>query len=117
MLKYPNMREELVGHLRDLADRRRLVAVTDRGSLLDFAIHFLFDDTPLGEDPRRVVGWFLFDEREAQAIEYVCAALNQVLEHYGTEQTDHFYIDCPEWEAAETAARKALRALSRAGSP
>ena len=85
VLKYPHMREELLSHLWDLADRQRLLLDSDKGSLLGYAVHYLFDDTPLGEDPSRAVGWFLHDEAEARLVGTVATALDRVFEEHGTE--------------------------------
>ena len=107
MLNYPHMREELLSHLWDLADRQRLLENSGEASLLDYAVHFLFDDTPLGEDPSRAVGWCLHNEAEARLIGTVASALDRVFEKHGIEQGDAFYVSCQEWAAVQAAAANA----------
>jgi len=46
------MRDELLAHLSALAEQQPAPAD------FDAAIHFLFDDTALAEDPRSTIGWF-----------------------------------------------------------
>ena len=66
---------------------------------LDYAVHFLFDDTALADAPERAVGYFLHDLEEVQVIAEVVAALDRVFDAHGTTQADSFYLQQPEWES------------------
>lgn len=110
-LTYPEMRTELIAHLEDLSDRRTIETKGPTGSLLDYAVHFLFDDTVLAEDPTRAIGWFLFDEHEASIVHAVTQALNRVFDIYGTEMSDREYANCPEWDGVTEASKVAYTTL------
>lgn len=112
MLKYSEIRRELIDHLEDLARRSRLFEDPLRGSVLDYAVHFLFDDMRLDEDSSSAVGVFLHDPVEAHLISDLVAALDAVFQRHGTTQTDRFYASCNAWERVELAASKALTTMT-----
>lgn len=113
-LTYPELRTELIAHLEDLSDRRKIESEGPTGSWLDYAVHFLFDDTVLAEDPTRAIGWFLFDEHEASVVHAVTQALNRVFDVHGTEMSDREYANCPEWGEVVEASNLAHTTLVEA---
>ncbi|GAB4522051.1 MAG: hypothetical protein Tsb0020_40530 [Haliangiales bacterium] len=113
-LTYPNMRAELVEHLADLSDPDKIEHGGPTGSLLDYAVNFLFDDTVLAEDAKQAVGWFLRDEAEAAAVQAITDALNRVFDVHGTDKSDAEYTRCAEWGAVAASAQAAHRLLVRA---
>lgn len=113
-LTYPNMRAELVEHLADLSDPDKIEHGGPTGSLLDYAVNFLFDDTVLAEDAKQAVGWFLRDESEATAVQAITHALNSVFDVHGTDKSDAEYARCAEWGAVVTSAQAAHRLLVHA---
>lgn len=111
-LRYPNMRDILKGYLSDLSNlelQKSKWVATDGD--LDYAIHFLFDDTKLSDEPTKCIGWFLWDEREANAVFNVTVALDKLLNLYGVDLKDGDYISKPEWGEVVVAARKAIEVL------
>lgn len=119
-LRFPQMRDELLGHLRSLSDLEYQNTVWVEGIMpagvehdeLDYALHFLFDDTSLSSDPSQSIGLFLKNETEAEAVSNVVVLLNLVLSKYGTDLSDADYISCPEWEGVVASALRALRVCS-----
>ncbi len=115
-VKYPEMRKELVGHLQALSDpdyqRRVWVGKNKEGTIqhdeFDYAVHFLYDDTPLSDDPRSTIGWILSTELEADLIEKLVGAIESIFQKYGTGLTDEQYIGLAEWGGVVDAAREAL---------
>ena len=106
ILKFPNMRVELLGYLNDL---RR--AKTDPAWIegeFDHVVHFLFDDTPL---PDQALGYYLASNEEVGAIQAVVEALDLVLTKHGTKLKDAEYFSKPEWAEVERRAEDALRKL------
>jgi hypothetical protein len=95
-IKFPEMREELVGHLRELSDidyqRRVWVGGISEGSIqhdeFDYAVHFLFDDTHLADDPISTVGWILRSPDEADLIKALVEAIEVIFKKYGTHLSD-----------------------------
>src|SRR3546814_12036119 len=83
-LMYPNMRDELLDYLGGLADLDYQQKVWVRGEPhpgiqhdeLDYALHFLFDDTDLAESPEKSIGVFLLDKEEARVVHCVAQALD-----------------------------------------
>ena len=83
MVQYPSLRAKLLESLRSLADREYQQRVWvnhnyPHGVLYDSfdeAVHFLFDDTILAENPDAAIGVILEDEKEARLIAGVCTAI------------------------------------------
>lgn len=74
-LKFLAMRKELIDYLQGLADKdyQYKAWVNDQRpggghDELNYAIHFLYDDTRLARDPRSTLGWFLKDDEEVGLI-------------------------------------------------
>ena len=119
MVKYPKMREELLETLRSLADRdyqdqvwvKRDYPLGIKYDSFDEAVHFLYDDTVLAENPDSAIGVIIEDEKEARLMEAVCQAIDLVFEALGTEASDEEYIKCYEWTSVVEAALRALQAM------
>ena len=98
-MKYPSMRKELIEYVRCLSDLsyQRDCSVKDicptgtEHDELDYAIHFLFDDTELATNPRELVGWILEDETEVSLIYQLCQNLKIIFEKYSTNLINFFY--------------------------
>ncbi|MEZ2247530.1 hypothetical protein [Microcoleus sp.] len=119
MVKYPKMREELLETLRNLADRdyqdqvwvKRDYPLGIKYDCFDEAVHFLYDDTVLAENPDAAIGVIIENEKEARFMEAVCQAIDLVFEALGTEVSDEEYIKSSEWTGVVEAASKALQAM------
>jgi hypothetical protein len=113
-LKFPWMREELIGHLEELADVELQTRTwkTDRAHLSD-PVHFLFDDTPA---PSEALGYYLQSQGELAAVLAVVAALDSLMTTHGPRLTDREYMEKPEWSSVTAAARAALDLLSGSAS-
>lgn len=115
-LKYPSMREELISYLGELSDkeyqiRNWLPENSEDGipkSSLDYSVHFLFDDTNLSLDPKKCIGFFLYNENEANVISKLIRAIDVLFKVYGDKLTDKEYICTPEWLEVMHAAATAL---------
>lgn len=119
MVKYPKMREELLETLRSLADRDYQHKVWLENDYppgiecdsFDDAVHFLYDDTVLAENPDLAIGVIIEDEKEARLMSAVCQAIDLVFEALGTGVSDEEYIKSSEWTRVVEAASKALQAM------
>ncbi|MEG4166820.1 MULTISPECIES: SCO4402 family protein [unclassified Microcoleus] len=119
MVKYPKMREELLETLRSLADREYQHKVWLKNDYpagiecdsFDEAVHFLYDDTVLAENPDAAIGVIIEDEKEARLISAVCQAIDLVFEALGTGVPDEEYIKSSEWTSVVEAASRALQAM------
>jgi len=111
-MKYPEMRHELIDYLSSLSDKDYQEAVWVRGEArsgvvhdeLDYAIHFIYDDTCLGQNPSEAIGWFLKSEDEAKSIRSLVFALDLIFSKYGLYLSDKEYIAKPEWSDVVRAA-------------
>ena len=110
-LEYPTMRDELVEYLQQLTNPHLCRPGHSVPDSLDYAVHFLFDDTPLADDPQRAVGYFLLNADEADVVSRVIEALDRLFQIYGTERSDRFYVRQSEWESVRSAAERALEVL------
>lgn len=110
------MREELVDYIKGLSDRqyqekfwlRRERTVDIQHDELDYAIHFLFDDTDLARDPNSTIGFILKDASEVEVISSLIFRIDDVFNKYGTGLTDEQYMATPEWVDVIFAAKRAL---------
>ena len=114
-LKCPEMRKELIDYLKSLADKdyQYKAWVDDQRpggghDELDYAIHFLYDDTNLARDPKSTLGWLLKNNEEVTLISDLIGSIDHVFDKYGLELLDKEYIEKPEWDAVIQAARMAL---------
>lgn len=97
---------EDIEHLGQPASPRLCRPQRSEPDPLDEAVHFLFDDTTLSDDPDRALGLFLLDNEEVESVYRVVSALDQVLLIYGTERSDAFYLQQPEWKAVTQRRRQ-----------
>jgi hypothetical protein len=118
-LQYPSMREELLDTLKGLSDYEYQVRAWIEHHLppgqfddLDLAVHFLYDDTGLAEDPKGAIGVFLYDETEVALVSQVIDALNLVFEKYGLDKTDAEYINSDLWSEVLKTASIAFQELN-----
>lgn len=124
-MKHPEMRKELISNLQSLSNWEYqkkcwvLNECPDRVEYdeLDYAIHFLFDDTELSSNPESTIGYFLKDKIEAQAVKSVCDELDSIFDKYGYEHTDDEYINFTEWHKVIESAAKALMILQAEDNP
>ena len=116
-LKYPKMREELIGHLLALSDvdyqhRVWVLGGADEktGTIhdeFDYAVHFFYDDSLLAREPDLTVGWILRDQAEVVKISKLIESMELIFQKYGTKLSDREYIELPEWGAVVAAAKDA----------
>ncbi len=119
MVQYSKMRDDLLETLCSLADREyQQTAWVEHNyppgilyDSFDEAVHFLYDDTILAENPDAAIGVIIQDEKEARLIEAVCSAINQVFEASGTQASDQEYINSSKWTDVVEAASLALQAM------
>jgi hypothetical protein len=119
MVQYPKMREELLETLRSLSDREYQHKAWLEGDYppgieydsFDEAVHFLYDNTVLAENPDAAIGVIIENEKEARSIAAVCQAIDLVFDVLGTEASDEDYINSSEWISVVEAASKALQAM------
>ena len=77
------------------------------------AVHFLFDDADFFSAPEKQIGYSLNDNEEAAKLHFLCRDIDKILEIYGTERSDQFYIHTPEWPSVINAARRALDLIQK----
>lgn len=119
MVQYPKMREELLETLRSLSDREyqhKAWLESDYPPAIEYdsfdeAVHFLYDDTVLAENPDAAIGVIIENEKEARLMSAVCQAIDLVFDVLGTEASDEDYINSSEWISVVEAASKALQAM------
>ncbi|PSM50383.1 hypothetical protein C7Y66_04320 [Chroococcidiopsis sp. CCALA 051] len=130
LLRSPELREQLLGHLIVLADaeyqrqmllERELTSEIDDDCWDDFAVHliyfelafdFVYDDTNLIKNPEGAIGVFLKDDREVQLVMAVIDAIERVFTAVGIEAADREYISCPEWQGVLKTAADALKVMN-----
>ncbi|GKX58676.1 SCO4402 family protein [Leminorella grimontii] len=117
-LKYPEMRKELIDYLHGLSDREYQQRAWVEGRRpggghdeLDYAVHFLFDDTDLASEPASLIGWILTGKDEADAVANVVGALDIVFDKYGTGLEDREYLVKDEWDDVLFMAKNAKEVL------
>lgn len=119
-MKYPEMRKELLDYLFGLSDSQyqrdcwvnRMCPGGVVHDELDYAIHFLFDDTKLAEDSESLIGVILKDKKEAYLVASVCEKIQYIFDKYGYDMSDEAYISLPEWKCVLQAAKEAHEVIS-----
>ena len=122
MVKYPEMRNELIEHLRVLSDPDYQERVWVRKDMpegrdfddFDLIVHFFFDDTDLGDDAKATIGWFVENEIESSLVSRVADAIDSVLQKHGHDLADSEYMACKEWEEVMKAAKDAAAVIKNA---
>lgn len=121
MVKYPNLRAELLDELRNLSDTDYQQRVWINGSAPDgyvddfcSVVEFFYDDTMLARDTRSTVGVILVDDTEVGPIRAVIQAIDQMFLMHGMKLSDEAYLAKPEWGVVVDAARIAHDALAGA---
>lgn len=120
MIKYPKLRAELLGYLQALSDVDyqkncwidRQCPSGIKHDELDYAVHFLFDDTPLAKNPESSIGVILVDITEVNLIKDVTKSIENVFNIYGNGLSDEEYINKPEWACVLRSASVALSQLN-----
>ncbi len=115
-MKFPDMRSELIDYLSGLSNKdyqdscwvKKRCPEGVENDELDYAVHFLFDDTCLSESPEDLIGILLKNEDEAHAIKTVCSAIDDLFLKYGCDKSDKEYINYPEWNNVVISACKAI---------
>ncbi len=118
-VKYPAMRNEIIGALEALADReyqqrvwveRRFPSPTYYDDF-DTAIHTLYDDTGIGDDVRSQIGSTLRDETEASLMQDVISALEEVFAECGDDADFQTVRTSKSWPSVVSAAAAAVSRL------
>jgi hypothetical protein len=91
---------------------RRELPHPDYAGNFDLAVHILYDDTTVLEDPAGSIGDLLRDQAEAEAMAALGRALDAIFEDLGTTLSDAEYVSAPQWAAVVSAARAALDVLT-----
>ena len=118
-IRSPEQRRELLANLHALSDpvyQQRVWVEGQTWGLVkhdefDYAVHFLFDDSTLKDDPHGNIGWMLIDATEAQLVTAVIDAVDAILVKYGNRLKDSQYIALPEWAGVVEAAKAALSVM------
>lgn len=109
-IKFPNMRDELIDHLRALVDTDRQKHWLDTCDF-DEAVHFIFDDTALSQNAKSEVGYILFSESEAEFVDGLAAAISQLLDACGNNASINTYLKSTYWDSIVSCASSALSAI------
>ena len=116
MVNLPWRRKELLYYLDILANPQKqkqiwIDHIFPEGTVygcLDFAIHFLFDDTALTDDPEVTIGDILENMDEVNAIRGVTDAFKIVFAEHGMQKSDEEYLASVEWQEVIKAAKIAF---------
>ena len=125
MIKYPEMRRELISCLESLSDFEYQKKCWLEGicppnveeDCFDFSVHFIFDETTLCENSSEYIGVLLYDEKEAEVVKQVADSIGIIFEKYGTELSDMEYIGLDEWSEVLRSSRNALRLINKETKP
>jgi hypothetical protein len=113
------MRDELIGYLKNLSNqayqRRVWIKHVPEDNIyndeMDYIIHFLYDDTHLGENSNATVGSILRNSEEAELVKQLIVSLDVIFAKYGINLEGADYIKVPEWAQVVTCAKNALREI------
>jgi hypothetical protein len=112
MIKFPEMREELIDRIQLLSDN--IYQQSYWGSKVphlgfNYIIHFFFDDSILSEAPEKCMGYILKNKQEVEFVSDLCKKINHILDVYGSNEPDDLYINTPEWDDLMRKANEFLK--------
>ena len=118
-IRYPSLRLELMDSIealssKEIQENEWVKGIPDNNgniSLLDYTIHFLFDDTNLATDPNLSLGSFLYDQDEVIAMQKIIQKFDEIFEKYGVKIDTKYLIESPEWSELMTCANDAKKIL------
>ncbi len=61
------------------------------------AIHFLYDDSDIAEDPDSWIGLVLLSQDESNLVKQLNESLENLFDKYGVNLSDKEFMDKPEW--------------------
>jgi hypothetical protein len=118
VVEYEHFRIELIRILHILADMEYQQEIWSFGRPpesgeedFDIAMHFLLDDSALGDDPSEEIGLVLKDGNEAEAVGKVTRPILELFKEIGGTREPYQYINHPRWLAVVEAAQKALEVI------
>ena len=112
-LTFPEMRTELIEYLQGLSDEKYQRIAWVEHSLegkydeFDLAVHFLYDDTKLSDNPDLYIGDILLNKDESDSIKCLAREIDIIFERYGLTLSDEEYISKPEWKNVVAKAKEA----------
>lgn len=120
MIEHPSVRVNLTSFLYSLSDATHQQFCWVEGKThpngefdnFDMVVSFLFDDTDFAQAPEREIGQSLYDANEAARVNQVCVAIDHMLNKYGTDKRDQFYIATPDWANVMALSLDCLRLLT-----
>ncbi|TGZ12500.1 hypothetical protein DV517_65840 [Streptomyces sp. S816] len=118
----PEMRSEILGSVRALADPeyQRRVWIEHRYPTPDYyddltlTVNILYDDTTVLADPQAALGRTLSSRAEVEAMSSLASALTRALDEVGRDQPDERYLASAVWPSVVEAASAALEVLTAA---
>jgi hypothetical protein len=124
VIKFTEMRKELIETLRILSDKKyqELVWIQKqypKGVLddnFDYAVNFLFDDHSFAEDPEELIGYCLVNKQEAKLVHSVTKSIDKLLSELGNDLSDIEYISSSLWDDVVQTAKRAYD-LIKSNSP
>lgn len=113
---FPYMRLNVIEALRQLSDfdyqQKHWIGGSVPSSRLSLrfadAVHWLFDDTALIDDPESCVGDILKNDAELRAVLEAMRAVEVIYHIYGYNLIDIEYTQKPKWAAVVVAAQEAF---------
>lgn len=118
LVRYPEMRNEVISALRSLSYERHQGLVwggckagVERCDDFNLVVHTLYDDCRVLPDPRASVPDILHRE-EVSAFLQLEESLGPLIDELGDEP-DCVYVKDPRWSAVVQAARKALASMQQ----
>jgi hypothetical protein len=110
-LRFPWVRTELIDHLRYLIAPKSYADKDPHFTGVDYAMHFILDDSVLGEDPSSSIGYVLRSNEEAQSVAQLADAMVKLLDRYGKHAEDRALASSPEWASVAKASKSLLELL------
>jgi hypothetical protein len=122
MLKYPDMRSELIDFLGTLSAAEQTPFAPHGGSdaaylkyyaAVDYITSYLVDDIDVTVEPEQMIGIFLYDEIEMRE---VAAVGNAILRYIDAERAHDPARQVLTWRDVQSASKVALAAIMARGS-
>ena len=115
-LSFPNARLTIEDAIETFADidaqtRNWIMTMADPSNAypsFQDAVHWLFDDSGLGDGVNTCVGYMLYDDREAIRLDALMTLISGLIEKYGSNLPSLSYLKSPEWPSIVASAGACL---------
>ena len=115
-IKYGNMRKEFLDHIENIVSLDKSFTLREHEpkvskEMFEEVIHFVFDDTQLGKNPKNCIGIFLRDEYESIIVQNFVSLFDLLCNEYDENRPLKDIYIALNWKEMAASANTILSKL------